>query len=216
MKKELIIGMLALVFGIKALSQTNQNNISKPNILFIAVDDLKPELGCYGNTLIRTPNIDRLAAKGMIFERTYCQQAICGPTRASLMTGKRPDYTKVWDLQTKMRDVNPDILSMPQYFSQQGYTTAGIGKIYDPRCVDNEQDKPSWSIPYYEILSKYFYNNQPTALNFYQNPETRNKAQKYLDEASAKGINATDAREYALKYVRPSVEGEDQIGRAHV
>ena len=87
--------------------------LQKHNILFIAVDDLKPELGCYGNKLIKTPNIDRIAARGTVFMQNYCQQAVSGPTRASLMTGKRPDYTKVWDLQTKMRDINPDILSIP-------------------------------------------------------------------------------------------------------
>ncbi|MEI7906403.1 MAG: sulfatase-like hydrolase/transferase, partial [Bacteroidota bacterium] len=88
----------------------------KMNVLFIAVDDLKPVLGCYGDKLVKTPNIDRLAMRGTIFTQSYCQQAVCGPTRASLLTGLRPDNTKVWDLKTRMRDVNPEILSLPQYF----------------------------------------------------------------------------------------------------
>jgi arylsulfatase A-like enzyme len=98
---------------------------AKPNILFIAVDDLKPIMGCYGNKLIKTPNIDRLARMGTVFSRNYCQQSVCGPTRASLMTGMRPDYTKVWDLKTQMRDVNPDIVTLPQYLISQGYNTIG-------------------------------------------------------------------------------------------
>ncbi|MFP5041557.1 sulfatase-like hydrolase/transferase [Parasediminibacterium sp. JCM 36343] len=115
----------------------------KPNILFIAIDDLKPVLGCYGNTLIKTPNIDRLAKMG-----NYCQQAVCGPTRASIMTGKRPDYTKIWDLKTKMRDMNPDIVTLPQYLITQGYTTVGIGKIYHATIAEKNDQAFSWSMPY--------------------------------------------------------------------
>ena len=86
---------------------------SKPNVLFIAVDDLKTVLGCYGDKIIKTPNIDRLAKMGTVFLNNYCQQAVCGPTRASLLTGMRPDVTKIRDLHTKMRDINPDIVTLP-------------------------------------------------------------------------------------------------------
>ena len=125
----------------------------RPNVLFIAVDDLKPMLGCYGHSEIRSPNLDRLAARGMVFLNAYCQQAVCGPTRASLLTGRRPDYTRVWDLKTKMRDIHPDILTLPQHFKNHGYETVGLGKIFDPRCVDGRQwgDKPSWSRPYVHV-----------------------------------------------------------------
>ncbi|NCZ84929.1 MAG: NAD-dependent epimerase/dehydratase family protein, partial [Burkholderiaceae bacterium] len=95
---------------VRALNARGEKNI-------IAVDDLKPILGAYGNTFIKTPNIDRLAKMGTTFLNNYCQQAVCGPTRASLMTGRRPDHTKVWDLKTRMRDKNPAIISIPQYFS---------------------------------------------------------------------------------------------------
>jgi len=121
---------------------------SKPNILFIAVDDLKPILACYGNTLVKTPNIDRLAKMATVFNSNYCQQAVCGPTRASIMTGKRPDYTKIWNLTTQMRDMNPNILTLPQYLISQGYETSGIGKIYHPSSALNGVDPVSWSIPY--------------------------------------------------------------------
>ncbi len=209
------ITIAGLVMSNQVFISSTQKPAQRPNILFIAVDDLKPELGCYGNSLIKTPNIDRLAARGTVFMKNYCQQAVSGPTRASLMTGKRPDYTKVWDLKTKMRDINPDILSIPQYFMQQGYITAGIGKIYDYRCIDDKMDEPSWSLPYYDIPSQYYFNNQKTILGYYQNPETRNSAQKYIDEAVARGLNPNEARQYAVKNVRPSSECMDLPDNAY-
>ena len=123
----------------------------KKNILFIAVDDLKPNLGCYGDDFAISPNIDKLAEEGTIFTNNQCQQAVCGPSRASLLTGYRPDRTKVWDLHTLIRDKNPDIVTLPQYFKQHGYETTGTGKIFDPRSVDDKLDEPSWSIPYSDI-----------------------------------------------------------------
>ena len=77
-----------------SLGQLSEQD-KKMNVLFLAVDDLKPILGCYGDTLVKTPNIDRLAVRGSVFVQNYCQQAVCGPTRASMMTGLRPDKTKV-------------------------------------------------------------------------------------------------------------------------
>jgi len=139
--------LFLLSFGLSCVMGFSQTP-KKPNILFIAVDDLKPELGCYGNKLVKTPNIDRLAKMGTVFSSNYCQQSVCGPTRASLMTGKRPDYTKVWDLKTQMRDVNPDIVTLPQYLISQGYQTIGIGKIFHPSSAINRIDPQSWSLPY--------------------------------------------------------------------
>lgn len=114
----------------------------KPNVLFIPVDDLRPELGCYGNTNIKTPNIDRLAAQGVVFEQTYCQQAVCNPSRASLLTGLRPDSTEVWDLKRHFRDVLPDVVTLPQYFKENGYTSIGFGKTFH----NNDPDTISWSV----------------------------------------------------------------------
>ena len=102
----------------------------KPNILFIAVDDLRPELGCYGNNYVISPNIDRLAHDGITFTQAHCQSAVCNPSRASLLTGLRPDTIKVWDLRTNFRDNMPDAVTLPQYFKKNGYHTVGIGKIY--------------------------------------------------------------------------------------
>ena len=86
------------------------------NVLFIPVDDLRPQLHCYGQEQIISPNIDSLAARGTIFNHAYCQQAICAPSRASLLTGCRPETTQIWDLGTKVRQVMPDVLTLPEHF----------------------------------------------------------------------------------------------------
>jgi len=114
-----------------------------PNVLFIAVDDLRPELGCYGVKEVRSPNIDRLAKRGLVFDRAYCQQSLCNPSRASLLTGLRPDTLKVWDLVTKFRDTTPNVVTLPQHFKQHGYYAVGMGKIFH----NPFPDPPSWSIP---------------------------------------------------------------------
>lgn len=122
----------------------------KPNVLFIAVDDLKPMLGCYGDGVIWTPRIDGLAALGTVFTNAHCQQAVCGPSRASLLTGLRPDTTQVWDLKTRIRKIHPDVVTLPQHFKQNGYVSVGVGKIFDPRSVNGQvkDDPKSWSRPY--------------------------------------------------------------------
>ena len=113
-----------------------------PNILFIAIDDLRPELGCYGSELAVTPNLDRIAAEGLRFDRAYCQQAICSPSRASLMTGARPETINIIENYTYFRDINPDIITLPQHFRAHGYETAYSGKVYHGRFTDEEF---SWS-----------------------------------------------------------------------
>ncbi len=116
----------------------------KLNVLFIAVDDLRPELGCYGRDYIKSPNIDRIAARGMVFNRAYCQQAVCSPTRSSLMTGTRPDTTKVWDLVTHFRTAIPDVVTLGQHFKNNDYFVQGMGKIYH----GGYDDPPTWSVPW--------------------------------------------------------------------
>lgn len=115
----------------------------RPNVLFIAVDDLRPELGAYGNVDIQTPNIDRLAAGGISFTNAFVQQAVCNPSRASLLTGLRPDSIRVWDLHTEMRTSVPDVVTIPQYFAAHGYVTTAIGKIEHNVFPDTA----SWTIP---------------------------------------------------------------------
>lgn len=119
---------------------------TKPNILFIAVDDLRTEINCFGAKHMHTPNLDRLAERGMIFERAYCQQAVCAPSRNSLLTGLRPDATGIYDLYTFFRTKNPDVVTLPQHFKNNGYHTEGMGKIYHTGH-GNSDDKLSWSVP---------------------------------------------------------------------
>ena len=102
----------------------------RPNVLFIAVDDLRPELGCYGAEHIHSPNIDAFAASGRLFERAYCQQSVCNPSRTSVMTGMRPDTIGVTGNHSHFRDKHPEIVTLPQYFKQHGYQSKAIGKIY--------------------------------------------------------------------------------------
>lgn len=118
---------------------------TRPNILFIAVDDLRPDLGCYGNTIIKTPNIDRIAARGIVFNKAYCQQAVCSPSRTAIMTGLRPDVTKVWDLETHFRVAQPDCITLPQHFKANGYHCAALSKIYHSGLEDGR----SWSEPHW-------------------------------------------------------------------
>lgn len=171
MKKNLLLTTLLLTVF---FCTTNAQKNTRPNILFIAVDDLKPELGPYGNKLIKTPNIDRLSKMSTVFLSNYCQQAVCGPTRASLMTGMRPDYTKVWDLKTQMRDMNPDIVTLPQYLITQGYNTIGTGKIYHPSSAIDKIDPVSWNMPYLDPQESDYANNLGKPANSqYQKPENK-------------------------------------------
>lgn len=115
----------------------------QPNILFIAADDLRPELGCYGSDIAITPHFDTLASEGLLFNKAYCQQAICSPSRASLMTGARPDTIGVVENYTYFRDANPDIITLPQHFWANGYETVHTGKIYHNAAYGDTEK--SWS-----------------------------------------------------------------------
>ena len=141
-KKIVLLYLLGLVsVGASAAAK-------KPNILFIAVDDLRPELGCYGSDLIKSPHLDKLAAEGMRFDRAYCQQAICGPSRASLMTGCRPETIGVIENRAYFRELNPDIVTLSQHFIANGYEAFNCGKIYHGRMTDPDHSwsrEPAWN-----------------------------------------------------------------------
>ena len=203
--------LLLFFFGIV----NAQDSQTAPNILFIAVDDLKPTIGAFGDDLARTPNIDLLAENGTVFLNNHTQQAVCGPARASLMTGKRPDYTKVRDLKTKMRDMVPDIVTIPQFFRDNGYTTVGLGKIFDPRCVDKFRDKPSWSVPFMpEHKFEYPKDFGPPAMGFYQDSKIKLYIQKLRNEAKANGIK--NLGKYLRDTFKPPFEKTDAPDDAYV
>ena len=119
-----------------------------PNVLFIAVDDLKPILGCYGDKLVKSPNLDRLAARGVIFDHAYCNQAVCAPSRNSLLTGRRPTTLGIYDLGTNFRKAAPDAVTLMQHFMAGGYRAEGMGKIFHVGH-GNDDDAMSWSVPLY-------------------------------------------------------------------
>ncbi len=127
------------------------------NVLFIMVDDLRPLLGCYGYPEMHTPNIDRLAEQGTLFNRAYCQVPLCNPSRASILTGLRPDSTGVHDNYADFRETVPEAVTLPQHFKTHGYHTRSIGKIrHDTRTseeikhgVPPLQNDNSWSVPFW-------------------------------------------------------------------
>ena len=144
---------------------------SKPNVLLIAVDDLRPELGCYGASHIHSPNIDAFAASGLRFERAYCQQAVCNPSRTSLMTGMRPDSIGVTGNHRHFRANHPNVVTLPQHFKHQGYHSLAIGKIYhgvfpdgaSKTVWDTMGDPESWSVPAIRFGPRYYYTEEGIA-----------------------------------------------------
>ena len=148
--------MIIFCFFLLSVPVLSQNQ--KKNVLFIAVDDLRPQLNAYGYNYISSPNIDGLAAKSILFERAYCQVAVCSPSRASLLTGRRPDTNHVWTVSDDeyWRTV-PDATNattIPQYFKDNGYVSIGMGKIFHPGAPGGNNDEQySWSpegLPYYD------------------------------------------------------------------
>jgi iduronate 2-sulfatase len=194
---------------------TKKLDSDKKNILFIAVDDLKPLLSNYGHPEMITPNFDRLAKMGVTFTNAHVQYAVCGPSRASVMTGTYPDRTKVWDLQTDFRESAPDLISMPEYLISQGYETTGIGKIYHKGSSSPGHDGKSWSIPWIQpkdFDSKYGY----PAFEYYQNPVTKKQMELLEKEAEAKGVKRQGKiREYVFERLKPSTENGDVSDEAY-
>ena len=202
LKSFLYINFLLLNFII--YSQENK----KPNILFISVDDLKPTIGSFGDDFAVTPNIDKLSETSTVFLNNHTQLAICAASRVSFLTGLRPDKTKVWDLKTKMRDVNPDVLTLPEHFKNNGYQTIGVGKIYDPRAVDGGRDRRSWSIPFVTQNQLTFPDGYsfPSG-GFYQGKENRAVRAKLRQEAIDKGVN--NLNKYESERFKPPYENAD-------
>ena len=121
---------------------------AKPNVMLICVDDLKPVLGCYGDKVVKTPNIDRLASRSFRFDAAYCNQAVCSPSRNALLTGLRPQTLGIYDLGTNFRQGRQNAVTMPQWFKANGYSAQGMGKIFHVGH-GNTNDEASWSVPYF-------------------------------------------------------------------
>lgn len=185
-----------LALALLALGTVPLRAADRPNVLFVAVDDLRPEFGAYGANYVKSPNLDRLAKAGVTFHRAYCQQAVCSPTRSSLLTGTRPDTTKVWDLVTHFRTALPDVVTLPQHFKNNGYFVQGMGKIYH----GGFDDPVSWSVPW-----------QTPKAQTYGHPENNRYGRPGTDPDDAKGEKAGAKKKSAEKRNSrgPAFEGAD-------
>ena len=135
----------AAAFTTSLIPNLNVRAEGRYNVLFIMVDDLRPLLGCYGHTEMHTPNIDRLAARGTVFNRAYCQYPLCSPSRTSFITGLRPDTTQVTDNRTFYRETVPNAVTLPQHFKENGYHSQSVGRVL--HLPDYQDDENSWSVP---------------------------------------------------------------------
>jgi iduronate 2-sulfatase len=146
MKSQFVATLLILSYlvqtQVKVIAATDH-----PNVLLILVDDLKPSFGAYGDKWVHSPNLDRLATRGMRFDMAYCNQAVCAPSRNNLLVGSRSTSIGVYSLGQHFRTAVPDAVTMPQYFKQHGYHSAGVGKVFHIGH-GNINDIHSWSVPF--------------------------------------------------------------------
>lgn len=140
--------LLPIFWGLVFVSSLSAADENKKNVLLICVDDLKPTIGCYGDAFAKTPNIDALAKRALMFERAYCNQAVCAPSRNALMTSLRPETLGIYDLATNFRKSRPDAVTMAQHFHQHGYKTQALGKIMHVGH-GNSEDAASWDVPHF-------------------------------------------------------------------
>ena len=137
--------LIFLALACLAGSAAATGSPTQPNVLFVVFDDLNNRLGCYGDPVAKSPNLDRLAARGTVFARNFCQQPICGPSRASFMSGRRPDSLGIWSMTKYLYDLHPDAVTIPQWFMQHGYTSMSIGKVLGG--YGKEADFKTLSVP---------------------------------------------------------------------
>jgi len=153
------VRLFALVL-LSLVGSASSQAAPRPNVLFIASDDLRPQLGCYGHKQMITPHLDALAREGMVFERAYCQAATCRASRLSLLTGRRPDTTRIHtNGGATFRTRNPDWVTLPQHFKNHGYTSLSLGKIFHGAFKVRSQwnDRKSWSAPEWWPGPRYYH-----------------------------------------------------------
>ncbi|XP_076442922.1 iduronate 2-sulfatase-like isoform X2 [Babylonia areolata] len=189
----LLLTLLAVVGGVGAA----------PNVLFLVVDDLRPKLNCYGESNMVTPNIDNLAARSVLFDNAYVQQALCSPSRTSFLTGRRPDSTRTFDLETYFRKVAGNFTTLPQHFKDNGYLTWSVGKIYHPgeKASGFDDNAYSWSFPAYHAPTMEYRN-----ANVCRNSDgtLHNNAQCPVDVKQMPGQSLPDIQiaDTALQFLR--------------
>jgi uncharacterized sulfatase len=171
----------------------------RPNVLFLAADDMNNALGCYGHPLVRSPNIDSLALRGVRFNRAYCQFPLCGPSRASLLTGLRPDATQVLANNVDFREFIPDVVTLPQLFKNSGWWAGREGKMFHmnvPGEVGSPkyQDAPSWN----HSVSPDGLELKTTGAGRKLNPPGVTYGMQWISAATATGQADTNAADHAL------------------
>ena len=199
------VALLAVPFVSLAPHCSAAEEAKPPNVLLICIDDLKPAIGTYGDPLAVTPNIDRLANQGVRFDAAYCNQAVCAPSRNSLLTGLRPTTIGIYDLPTNFRNGKPDAVTLPQHFKDNGYRTESLGKIFHVGH-GNIDDPASWSVRSFRGKGEYLLpeNAKPdAALTATAAPAQPNKGARFRgapfesaevdDEAYADGQVAVEA-----------------------
>lgn len=148
----------------------------KPNVLFIAIDDLRPQLGCYGDKMVKSPNIDALARRGLVFRQAFCQQALCSPSRISLLSGRYPSTTRIFTIGPELRSTMPDIVTLPQHFKNNGYFCRSLGKVYHVGIDDPD----SWSVPSWQSKKPRY---GPDGQKLVQDEIARQRAAGTLEQA---------------------------------
>jgi len=175
--------------GLEAAEAANR----RMNVLFIAVDDLRPQLGCYGDPVVQSPHIDRLADRGVLFGRAYCQQALCSPSRISLLSGRYPSTTRIYNIGPALREKLPDVVTLPQHFKNHGYFTRSIGKVFHVGI----DDPASWSVPSWVSKKPRF------------GPEGMAMIRRYVEQCKAEGRTIPAKHKGAAFYAGPPFEAPE-------